>query len=155
MLVLRHYNPNDAVALFDLFLHTVREINSADYDPVQISAWASEEIEFQQWQQRFVGRFAYVAYLDDQIVGFADMTTEGYLDRLFVSSQHQRQGIAKALLAKLKADASESSLSEIITEASITAKPFFEASGFVNVRAQTVELRGVEFLNYRMAIRVQ
>lgn len=78
------------------------------------------------------------------------MTTEGYLDRLFVSAQHQRQGIAQALVDKLKSDARESGLAEITTEASLTAQPFFETCGFVNVCKQTVERRGVEFVNYRM-----
>ena len=58
------------------------------------------------------------------------------------------------LLARLKSDASESGIAEIFTDASVTAKPFFEASGFANVREQRVECRGVEFINYRMTLSV-
>ncbi|HRX82901.1 MAG TPA: GNAT family N-acetyltransferase [Pirellulaceae bacterium] len=152
MLTIRSYKSDDAAELLGLFRSTVREINSVDYDPVQIGAWASEEIDIQEWHIRFAGRFAYVALLDGRIVGFADMTTDGYLDRLFVSAQHQRQGVAKTLLAKLKSDASRSGIAEISTEASITAKPFFEASGFAILRKQTVVCRGVKFTNYRMVL---
>lgn len=155
MLTIRSYKSDDAAELLALFRHTVREINSVDYNPVQIGAWASEEIDIHEWHTRFAGRFAYVAMLDGRIVGFADMTTAGYLDRLYVSAQHQRRGIAKTLLAKLKSDASESGIAEIITEASITAKPFFEASGFVSLCKQTVECRGVKFTNYRMVLTIQ
>lgn len=152
MLNLCAYESTDAAGLLDLFRHTIREINSADYTPVQIAAWASDEIDLNAWQARFMGRFACVALLDGRIVGFADMTSAGYLDRLFVSADHQRRGIATALLARLKSNARESGISEIVTDASITAKPFFEASGFESVRKQTVECRGVEFTNYRMVL---
>lgn len=155
MLILRPYKSDDATELLALFRNTVREINSVDYDPVQIGAWASEEIDIQEWHIRFAGRFAYVAMLDGRIVGFADMTTDGYLDRLYVSAQHQRQGIAKTLLAKLNTEASESGITEISTEASITAKPFFEAFGFTGLCKQTVECRGVKFTNYRMVLTIQ
>jgi putative acetyltransferase len=154
MLILRPYNSTDAVALLNLFRHTIREINSADYSPIQIAAWACDEIDIQEWQSSFAGRFAYVAMLDGCIVGFADMTNAGHLDRLYVSAEHQRRGIAKTLLAKLKSHATESGIAEIFTEASITAKPFFEASGFASARKQTVECRGVEFTNYRMVLTV-
>lgn len=155
MLILRPYESDDAAELLALFRHTVREINSVDYNPVQIGAWASEEIDIQEWHSRFAGRFAYVAMLDGRIVGFADMTTDGYLDRLYVSAEHQRRGIAKTLLARLKTDASRSGIAEISAEASITAKPFFEASGFTSVCKQTVECRGVKFTNYRMVLTIE
>lgn len=40
---------------------------------------------------------------------------------------------------------------EVFTEASITARPFFERNGFEVIEAQDVELRGETFRNYRMA----
>ncbi len=36
------------------------------------------------------------------------------------------------------------------TEASITARPFFERCGFLLVAEQTVALRGQQFVNFRM-----
>jgi len=38
----------------------------------------------------------------------------------------------------------------LFTEASITARPFFEAQGFAVLAPQVVRCRGVEFVNYRM-----
>lgn len=38
---------------------------------------------------------------------------------------------------------------------SITARPFFEASGFTVVREQSVECRGVEFINYRLRLGIE
>lgn len=154
MLKIRCYDPTDAIGLLDMFQQTIRAINSADYAPTQIDAWASDEIDVNEWRERFTDRFAHVAMLDGRIVGFTDMTTTGHLDRLFVSAKHQRLGIARALLARLRSDASEAGVTQIFTEASITAKPFFEAFGFALVWEQTVMCRGVEFINYQMVLVV-
>ena len=92
MIALRSYSPTDSEACLRLFRETVRKVNVNDYNPNQIDAWASDEIDLQEWGNRFLNRFAYVAVLDDDLVGFADMTEGGYLDRLFVSADHQRKG---------------------------------------------------------------
>jgi putative acetyltransferase len=152
MIRLRSYHSADAPLLLDLFRDTVRRVNSTDYSPVQIAAWASEDIDVDAWRQRFNDRFAYVAELDDRVVGFADMRRDGYLDRLFVSADHQRCGVARILLDQLKLDALGTGITEIFTDASTTAKRFFEASGFVVVREQSVECRGVRLTNFHMRL---
>jgi|SRR6056297_2650185 len=151
MLTIRCYYPSDAVELLELFRRTIRSIDVVDYDPMQIVAWASDDMDVNPWRERFSGRFAYVGMTDGRTVGFIDMATNGHLDRLFVSAEHQRQGIGRALLARLRSDASEAGIARMFTDASITAKPFFEAAGFTVVREQSVECRGVELINYRMA----
>lgn len=154
MIELRPYQVDDAKKLLALFRHTIRTISTADYDSAQISAWSSDEININDWQNRFNDRFAYVALLDGTIVGFADMTFDGYLDRLFVSADHQRRGIATALLTRIKSDARKTNLKEITTQASITAKPFFESAGFVVLKQQSVECRGAILTNYRMRYQI-
>ena len=44
----------------------------------------------------------------------------------------------------------DSRVGRLFTEASITARPFFEAEGFVVLSQQVVLARGAEFVNYRM-----
>jgi putative acetyltransferase len=50
------------------------------------------------------------------------------------------------------AEARRVGLVRLFTEASITARPFFEARGFTVLAPQVVTLRGVEFVNYRMEL---
>jgi putative acetyltransferase len=150
MFTLRNYADTDAAELLDLYRQTIRTVNCRDYNPEQIAAWSSDAIELEPWRARFKGRFAYVVELQQQIVGFADMDTNCYLDRLFVSAAHQRQGIAKLLLLQLIADAQETGIATLTTEASITAKPFFESFGFKVQQQQTVQCRGAWLINYRM-----
>lgn len=155
MITLRNYADADAAALLDLYRHTIRTINCRDYNSVQIAAWASDAIELEPWHARFHNRFAYVAQLQNQTVGFADMDTSGYLDRLFVSAAHQRQGIAQLLLRRFIADAQTAEIATITTEASITARPFFESSGFKVLQQQTVPCRGAWLTNYRMRLEIE
>ena len=55
------------------------------------------------------------------------------------------------LLSEIEQEARRLNLSQIFTEASITARPFFERHGFVLVARQEVHRRGETFINYRMA----
>ena len=44
----------------------------------------------------------------------------------------------------------ELNISKLQTDASITAKPFFEKHGFKTVQQQTVKIKDVELINYKM-----
>lgn len=150
MVTLRTYKPDDAPALLTLFRDTIRRINARDYNPDQIRAWASDDIDPQVWASRFAGRFAAVAEEAGRPVGFAELEASGHIDRVYVSADHQRCGIGRLLLAAMVVEARRRSIARLFTEASITARPFFEAQGFTVVAPQVVALRGVEFVNYRM-----
>ncbi len=82
--------------------------------------------------------------------GFSDLEADGHLDMMFVDPRFQGRGVATALLERVEAEARSLSLSRIFTEASITARPFFERRGFRLIAPQTVELRGQRLVNFRM-----
>ncbi|MBM3983402.1 MAG: GNAT family N-acetyltransferase [Planctomycetes bacterium] len=154
MVTLRPYRPDDGPALLALFRDTIRRVNSRDYSPVQIAAWASDDIDTAGWCGRFAGRFVPVAEDDDRTVGFAELEPNGHIDRVYVSADHQGRGIGRALLAALVAEARRAGIARLFTEASITARPFFETNGFAVLAPQVVTCRGVEFVNYRMERRL-
>jgi putative acetyltransferase len=150
MVTLRTYRPDDAPALLTLFRDTIRRVNSRDYSPDQIRAWASDEIDPQAWADRFAGRFVAVADEAGRAVGFSDLEASGHVDRLYVSADHQGRGVGRLVLSVVVAEAQRLGIARLFTEASITARPFFESQGFVVLTPQVVTLRGVEFVNYRM-----
>jgi putative acetyltransferase len=84
-------------------------------------------------------------------VGFAELEADGHIDRVYVSADHQGRGIGRALLAAVVAEARRLAIARLFTEASITARPFFESQGFVVLTPQVVTCCGAEFVNYRMA----
>jgi putative acetyltransferase len=147
---LRSYQPDDAPVLLALFRDTIRRVNCRDYSPAQIAAWASDDIDPADWASRFAGRFVIVAEDAGRVVGFAELEVSGHIDRVYVSADHQGQGVGHALLAAVVAEARRLRLVRLLVEASITARPFFEAHGFSVIAPQVVASRGVEFVNFRM-----
>lgn len=147
---IRPFTPADAAAVVSLFRDTVRRVNLGDYTPEQVRAWAPDEIPAGAWAASLGGRFAVVAESAGILVGFADLAPDGHLDRLYVHADRQREGIGRALLIAVVAEAERCGGAALHVEASITAVPFFRAHGFVLVTRQTVVRRGVAFVNYRM-----
>jgi putative acetyltransferase len=150
MATLRPYRPDDAAALLALFQDTIRRVNCRDYSPAQVAAWASDDINPAEWAARFTGRFAVVAEEAGRVAGFAELEADGHIDRVYVSADHQGQGVGRTLLSAVMAEARRVGLARLLVEASITARPFFEAQGFRLIAPQVVRCRGVEFVNYRM-----
>jgi putative acetyltransferase len=146
----RPYQPDDAPALLALFRDTIRRVNSRDYSPAQVAAWAADDIDTDHWFGRFAGRFVTVAEEAGHPVGFAELEPDGHIDRMYVSADHQRRGVGRQLLAAIIIEAQRAGIARLFTEASITARPFFEAQGFAVITPQVVKCRGQEFVNYRM-----
>ena len=149
-LQLRSFAASDADACWRLFQDTVRRINRRDYSSEQIDAWARGRASPESWYRRFEDKVAYVVLHDEAIAGFADMNHGGYLDRLFVSADHQRMGIATMLIDAIEAKATEWQLPRIHTQASVTAKPFFLSRGYIVVTEQSVDCGGVRLTNFVM-----
>src|SRR3546814_16841474 len=105
-------------------------------------AWAPDEIDRAAWAARRANRPTWVAELDGVPVGFVDLEPDGHIDMLFVDADHQRRGIASVLLGQVEETAHDQGLTRLHTEASITARPFFERRGFRVIAPQTVVLRG-------------
>jgi putative acetyltransferase len=141
----------DVAAAIDLFRASVRGVAQRDYSPDQIAAWAPDEIDRARWSARIVGRDAFVVEMDRRLLGFCELEADGHLDMMFVHPDWQRRGIATALLEYAERAARQRELVRLFTEASLTARPFFERRGFQSIARQTVFLRGQSLVNYRMA----
>lgn len=152
-LVLRPYTPGDAPVVVRLFRETVRTVNRKDYSDEQVRAWAPDEIDERAWPASFERNFAVVAEEGGRVVGLGEVEDNGHVGRFYVHAQTQGRGIGTAILAALEGEARRGGLGRLFTEASITARPFFEARGFVVISPQVVVCRGVEFINYRMEKR--
>lgn len=85
-----------------------------------------------------------------EVVGFAELAGEGHLDMLYVRKDAVGRGVGRRLYRAVEREARARRLGRISTEASITARPFFERQGFRVVRQQTVVVRGVAMTNFAM-----
>jgi ribosomal protein S18 acetylase RimI-like enzyme len=88
--------------------------------------------------------------MDDTMVGFTELDEDGHVDTMYVHKDFQRRKIAARLFDELLQIAEEKKLKMLTTEASITAKPFFEAFGFRVTRVKKKLYNGKDFTNYKM-----
>ncbi|MGB6430642.1 MAG: GNAT family N-acetyltransferase [Candidatus Acidiferrales bacterium] len=133
-----------------VFTESVHAIGAKDYSPEQLAAWAPEPPDTEYWRSQLSRLTGFVAELDSDVVGFVTFSLDGHIHHLYVHSLHQRRGVASALYWRVEEEALASGVRRIFTEASITARPFFERVGFHVVAPQEVVRRGVGLTNYRM-----
>jgi putative acetyltransferase len=146
----RCYQPDDAAALAHIFTESVHTTCKKDYSAEQIAAWAPEPPDLEHWRRELDSRIVYIAEIDSEIAGFITFEPDGHLDHLYVHSRFQRCGVASALYRRLEEEAVARGVHRIFTEASITARQFFESTGFRAIASQMVERSGILLTNCRM-----
>ncbi len=143
---IRKYRQSDCKVLAELFFNTVHTVNAKDYTEEQLNAWATRQIDLKKWSRSFLEHYSIVAVENGLIVGFGDIDKTGYLDRLFVHADYQGKKIATAICDQLE----QAVMGNIMTHASITAKPFFEKRGYKVIKKQQTERQGVFLTNFVM-----
>jgi putative acetyltransferase len=151
ILQIRNYIGSDLDALLDLFYQTVHTVNARHYTSAQLDAWAPAPPEKDAWNIRLRNSITLVATQRRRIIGFASLTDDGLVDLLYVHKGFQRNGAGTALLNALIRKAQNRHMPALKTEASITAKPFFEAHGFLTGHTLHKRHRGVIFTTFSMS----
>ena len=96
-MILRKYKPTDCKVITELFYNTVHTINLIDYSKEQANVWAAGNVDLEKWNDSFSEHYTIIAEIDKTIVGFGDIDKYGYLDRLYIHKDYQRQGVATAI----------------------------------------------------------
>lgn len=150
-MIFREYQTSDCKELAELFYNTIHTVNARDYSKEQLDVWAPGQMDLEMWSRSFLGHFCIVAADGGIITGFGDIDRTGYLDRLYVHADYQRKGIAAAVCDRLESAVR----GDIVTHASVTAKPFFEKRGYAVIKEQQVERKGIFLTNYIMVKKRQ
>lgn len=137
--------------LWEVHRSAVRLGCTNDYTERQLKAWVPDEYKPDLWGNRIRGINPFVAFKGGVAVGYADVQSNGYIDHFFVHGKHQNEGVGSALMAKIFEESKNLDL--LFSHVSVTAKSFFEKSGFVVIREQRVDIKGVELANYLMEYR--
>jgi len=147
----RLFKPEDTEQIALLFHNTVRKINSRDYSTAQVMAWSPTDLYWRDWSGLCSSRFTYVAAENQKVLGFGELEADGHIDCFYVHHQYQRCGVGSSIYSAIENKARDLGLEQLVTEASITAKPFFLRQGFAIINSQQVSCRGEIFTNYSMA----
>lgn len=129
----------------------MRAINARDHTAGQIEAWAPEVPTESFWRERFPRYRVFVAEHDGEVVGFAEFEETGHIDCFYVHHARQREGIGSRMLAAIEREARAKNVELLYAEVSTTAKPFFEAQGFVVREALEKSYRGARFRLHLMS----
>jgi putative acetyltransferase len=150
MLEIRRFESGDEETLRTLFYYTVRKICINDYTDAQVSAWAPNIYVAEDWNKKIALLNPFIVLLDGQVVGYADLQPDGYVDHFFCHWQHQGKGVGTALMQQLIAEGARNFNHRLYANVSLTAKPFFERHGFTVAKQQSVDIRGQTLTNFLM-----
>jgi putative acetyltransferase len=104
-------------------------VNRADYTEEQVEARAPAVPDKRVWHARMSesDRRTLVAEEDGEVVGFAELEDDGHLDMLYLRRDAVGRGVGRRLYEAIEGEAKGSGVERIFTEASITARSFFDA----------------------------
>ena len=153
MMKIREYQVADAPKLWALFFNTVRKVNINHYSQAQVEAWAPSDFSLEVWQNKMEKIRPFVAELDGVVVGYTDLQDSGLIDHFFCHHEYQGRGVGRQLMSHILDLANQRGLEKVISEVSITARPFYEHFGFCVVNEQTITVRGQTMNNFVMEKR--
>jgi putative acetyltransferase len=147
---IRRVFAGEEAALYEIFYSAIHLIACRDYTEEQLNAWAPAEPDIGAWAKRIQSMQPFVAQLNGKPLGYASIQSDGYIDHFFVSGHYPRQGIAKALMAKIESEAERLAIPQLSANASLTAQPFFARCGFKIIEQGLPVVRGVALANALM-----
>lgn len=148
---IRRYVPGEEAALFPVYFTAIHLVASQDYTAEQLEAWAPKDLDIEVWNRKIRQINPFVAVLSGELVGYADIQPNGYIDHFFVSGNYPRRGIGALLMTRLIEEAKSLSVPVLTSEVSRTAQPFFGRFGFVVVEQRHPCVRGVVVPNAHMS----
>ncbi|MGF1718125.1 GNAT family N-acetyltransferase [Photobacterium chitinilyticum] len=150
MIIIRNYERKDASVTWGLKFQTIRNINIRDYSLEQVKAWAPDNFDMDVWQKRIDDMNPFVAELNGEVVGFADLQQDGYIDHFFCHAGYQGIGVGRALMEHIFAIGTLNGVTRYYSAVSRTARPFYERFGFSVVNEQHVDINGQLLTNFVM-----
>ena len=150
MVKIREYEKSDARSLWVIFYNTIHNVNIHDYSQEQVDAWAADDFPPEIWQQKMDSIRPFIAEINGEIVGYADLQASGLIDHFFCHHEYQGKGVGRFLMEHAFKLSKSQGISKLHSEVSITARPFYEKFGFKVIKEQIVEVRGQKLRNYVM-----
>lgn len=141
-MTIRNFEEGDEQILYNVFYESIHRLACADYDEVQLAAWAPVECDRVHWDKRIRELKPFVALCSGEIAGYADLQPNGLIDHFFVSPSFARRGVGSSLMRTVLSLARAQGLERIHSHVSITAEPFFARFGFSVVMRRFVTIRG-------------
>lgn len=141
---------DDYRAVGRIYFCAVHEGTRNAYSYEQRLAWGGETIDLERWKTRIETLTGFVAEENSEPVGFITIDRTGYVDLAFVLPSSTRKGLGRALLNAAERWAKANGATQLTTEASLVARPFFEKSGWLVSEEEHVDRKGMILTRYKM-----
>jgi putative acetyltransferase len=147
---LRPYLAADLPLLSEIRFAAIEELTVDDYDEAQRRAWAAAADDDEAFARTLEKGLTLIALIGGGPVGFISLQEGGLIDQLYVHPAVARTGVASALVDAIEKLAAARGTATLVTNASDTAKPLFDARGYQAVNRNTIEIDGIWLGNTRM-----
>jgi putative acetyltransferase len=137
---LRPFLPADAPILAEIFRNSIEELTADDYSPAQQEAWMATADDAEAFAKRLGDSLTLVGTLEGAPVGFIALAGGDKIDMLYVHGAAAGHGVGAVLLDAIEKLAAARGATKLTTDASDTARAFFEKHGYVPQRRNTVTL---------------
>ncbi|RON47830.1 GNAT family N-acetyltransferase [Pseudomonas frederiksbergensis] len=128
----RRATPQDATAISQVILQSLRQSNAQDYPP-DVIAQVEKSFSVDSILTLMSQRQVFVATIDRQVVATASLDHD-VIRSVFVHPEHQGVGLGRQLMATLESIARDADIKVLRVPASITAEGFYLRLGFRKVR---------------------
>ena len=136
--------------IWEVYFQSTRESNARDYHPDLIARWAPEDKDMNEWAERLREKNPFVAILDQEIVGMAEVQLSGSIDYFYVHPSYQGLGVGKALMATIIDEARLRKVEKLFADVSTTARTFFETQEFEVTESRSNTIIGHPAPNFAM-----
>lgn len=153
-LKIREASLQDLPELTSLFVDTIHGVCHKDYDLKQREVWAASVQKTERWEKAIKEQYFLVAETDGNILGFASLLDDYYIDFMYVHAKFQREGIASKLFEELLKEGVRKGTKKLFSDVSITARPFFGKRGFKVIRKNSITIDQVEISNFHMSLNI-
>ena len=138
--MLRPMLPADVPVLAAIFQASIEDLTGEDYDENQRLAWSSAADDEAAFGKRLGAWLTLVATVRGAPVGFVALEGRENIRMLYVYPRTARRGIGTLLVNAIERLAAGRGSRLLDVDASDTARPFFEARGFVAFSRQTLSI---------------
>ena len=126
--------PEEAAALCDVNVRSIRELCGPDYAPEVLERWCAHKRpeSFLRWLHDPKLRL-YTGLLDGRIAGVALLDVNGWVFLLYLLPEALGHGLGKAMLRHVEAEARRYGVTTLQLKSTITARAFYERQGYTNL----------------------
>jgi len=150
-MLIRNFIPGEEIELRHLFMSSVHTLARDFYTEEQLDAWAPADYDKQAWASKIAALRPFVATVDGQVAGYADLQETGYIDHFFVSGDFSGRGVGSALVQHIHGVAAKRGVLRLSAYVSLSAEKFFTKHGFLVDERQTAVVMGIPLTNARMS----